>query len=90
MFGRKFEITIDGVNMVKNERRTILSGNVRELSFLVSICLSGTSELRKTQSVFSIPLDFEIAKVACTCILFVEQRHVLCQCSLGPLVVRLI
>ena len=39
-----FEIPIDGVNMVKNDRRTSQSGNVRKLSFLVSICLSRTSE----------------------------------------------
>ena len=39
-----FEITIDGVNMVDNERRTTQSGNVRVLSFLVSICLSRTLE----------------------------------------------
>ena len=41
-----FEITIDRVNMVENERTT-QSGNVRELSFFVSICLSRTSENSK-------------------------------------------
>ena len=42
-----FEITIDGLNMVENERKTTQSGNVRELSFLVSICLSRTLENSK-------------------------------------------
>ena len=42
-----FEITIDGLNMVENERRTTQSGNVRELRFVVSIGLSRTSENSK-------------------------------------------
>ena len=61
-----FEITIDVVNMV--ERRTTQSENVKELRF--SYKNIGWSQfaylkLRKTRSGFSIPLDFEIAKVAC-------------------------
>ena len=42
-----FEISVDGVNMVENERGTTKSGKMRELSFLVSICLSRTSENSK-------------------------------------------
>ena len=59
-----FEITIDGLNMVENERRTTQSGNVRELRFVVSIGLSRTSE---NSSVCSTPLDFQIERVACIC-----------------------
>ena len=61
-----FEITVDGVNMV--ERRTTQSENVKELRFSKNIGWSQFAylKLRKTRSGFSIPLDFEIAKVACT------------------------
>ena len=64
-----FEITIDVVNMV--ERTTTQSENVKELRF--SYKNIGWSQfaylkLRKTRSGFSIPLDFEIAKVACICL----------------------
>ena len=48
--------------MVENERRITQSGNERELSFWSQFAYL---ELRKTRSVFPIPLDFEIAKVAC-------------------------
>ena len=60
-----FEITIDVVNMV--ERRTTQSENVKELRFSKNIAWSQFAylKLRKTRSGFSIPLDFEIAKVAC-------------------------
>ena len=59
-----FEITIDVVNMV--ERRTTQSENVKELRFSKTIGWSQFAylKLRKTRSGFSIPLDFEIAKVA--------------------------
>ena len=61
-----FEITNDVVNMV--ERRTTQSENVKELRFSKNIGWSQFAylKLRKTRSGFSIPLDFEIAKVACT------------------------
>ena len=61
-----FEITIDMVNMV--ERRTTQSENVKELRFSKNIGWSQFAylKLRKTRSGFSIPLDFEIAKVACS------------------------
>ena len=60
-----FEIPIDVVNMV--ERRTTQSKNVKELRFSKNIGWSQFAylKLRKTRSGFSIPLDFEIAKVAC-------------------------
>ena len=60
-----FEITFDVVNMV--ERRTTQSENVKELRFSKNIGWSQFAylKLRKTRSGFSIPLDFEIAKVAC-------------------------
>ena len=60
-----FEITIDVVNMV--ERRTTQSENVEELRFSKNIGWSQFAYLKlcKTRSGFSIPLDFEIAKVAC-------------------------
>ena len=35
-------------------------------------------ELRKTQSVFPIPLEFEILKFACICMLFTCFSYVLC------------
>ena len=58
-----FEITIDVVNVV--ERRTTQSENVKELRFSKNIGWSQFAyfKLRKTRSGFSIPLDFEIAKV---------------------------
>ena len=61
-----FEISIDVVNMV--ERRTTQSENVKELRFSKNIGRSQFAylKLRKTRSGFSIPLDFEIAAVACT------------------------
>ena len=61
-----FEITIDVVNMV--ERKTTQSKNVKELRFSKNTGWSQFAylKLRKTRSGFSIPLDFEIAKVACT------------------------
>ena len=58
-----FEITIDVVNMVwKGEP---LSPRVKELRFSKNIGWSQFAylKLRKTRSGFSIPLDFEIAKV---------------------------
>ena len=60
-----FEITIDVVNMV--EMRTTQSENVKELRLSKNIGWSQFAylKLRKTRSGFSIPLDFEIAKVAC-------------------------
>ena len=60
-----FEITIDVVNMV--ERRTTQFENEKELRFSKNIGWSQFAylKLRKTRSGFSIPLDFEIAKVAC-------------------------
>ena len=60
-----FEITIDVVNMV--ERKTTQSENVKELRFSKNIGWSQFAYLKlcKTRSGFSIPLDFEIAKVAC-------------------------
>ena len=60
-----FEITIDVVNMV--ERRTTQSENVKELRFSKNIGWSQFAylKLHRTRSGFSIPLDFEIAKVAC-------------------------
>ena len=63
-----YEITISGVNKVENERRTTQSANVKELRFSKNLGWSQFAylELRKTRSGFSIPLDFEIAKVACT------------------------
>ena len=65
-----FEITIDGVNMMKNERRTTQSANVKELRLFTKLGWSQFAFLKhqKTRSGFYIPLDFEIAKVACTCI----------------------
>ena len=66
-----FEIIIDGVNMVENKRRPTASANVKVLRFSKNLGWSQFAylELRKTRSGFSIPLDFEIAKV--TCISFV-------------------
>ena len=64
-----FEITINGVNMVENDRTTerveIFTFTV--LLFLMNLGWSQFAylELRKTRSSFSIPLDIEIAKVAC-------------------------
>ena len=49
-----FENTIDGVNMVENERKTSQSGNVRELSFLVSVML--ISNFGKLEVFSSFPL----------------------------------
>ena len=62
-----FEITIDGVNMVENKRRTTQSEYVKELRFSKNFGWSQFAylEFRETRSGFSIPLDFEIAKVAC-------------------------
>ena len=59
---------MDGTKMVENERRTTQSANVKELRFSKKIGWSQFAylELRKTRSSFSIPLDFEIAKVACS------------------------
>ena len=74
-----FEITIDVVNMV--ERRTTQCVNVKELRFSKNICWSQFAylKLRKTRSGFSIPLDFEIAKVACTLLFFVDKNvRILC------------
>ena len=69
-----FEITIDGVNMVENERINTQSANVKELRISKNLGWSQFAylELLKTQSGFFIPLDFEIVKVACKCILFLE------------------
>ena len=62
-----FGITIDGVNMVENKRRPTQSANVKMLRFSKNLAWSQFAylELRKTRSGFSIPLDFEVAKVAC-------------------------
>ena len=66
-FDMCLEMTIDGINMVENERRTTQSAYVKELRFSKNLGWSQFAylELRKTQSGFSIPPDFEIAKVAC-------------------------
>ena len=71
-----FEITIDVVNMV--EMRTTQSENVKELRLSKNFVWSQFAylKLRKTRSGFSIPLDFEIAKVACTMELCVRVKHV--------------
>ena len=63
-----FEIIIHGVNMVENERRPTQSVNVKVLRFFKNLGWSQLAylELRKTRSGFSILLDFEIAKVACS------------------------
>ena len=60
-----FEITIDVVTMVG--RTSTQSANVKVLRFSKNLRWSQFAyfELRKTQSGFSIPLDFEIAKVPC-------------------------
>ena len=60
-----FEITIDVVNMV--ERRTTQSANVKEMKFSKYLGWSQFAyfDLLKTRSGFFIPLDFDIAKVAC-------------------------
>ena len=70
-----FEITIHVVNKV--ERRTTQSANVKELRFSKNIGWSQFAylKLRKTRSGFSIPLDFEIAKVAY--ILFIVFQFIL-------------
>ena len=58
-----FEITINRVNIVETKGEPL-----KELRFFMNLGWSQFAylELRKTQSSFSIPLDFEIAKVACT------------------------
>ena len=73
-----FEITIDVVNMV--ERRTTQSENVKELRFSKNVGWSQFAylKLRKTRSGFSIPLDFEIAKVACMYIIMYINVFILC------------
>ena len=60
-----FEITIDEVTMVG--RTSTQSANVKVLRFSKNLRWSQFAyfELRKTRSGFSIPLDFEIAKVPC-------------------------
>ena len=60
-----FEITIDVVTMVG--RTSTQSANVKVLRFSKNLRWSQFAyfELRKTRSGFSIPLDFEIAKVPC-------------------------
>ena len=57
-----FEITINGVNKVEKKEEPL-----KELRFFMNLGWSQFAylELRKTRSSFSIPLDFEIAKVAC-------------------------
>ena len=57
-----FEITINGVNIVETKGEPL-----KELRFFMNLGWSQFAylELRKTRSSFSIPLDFEIAKVAC-------------------------
>ena len=63
--GYVFEITIDVVTMV--ERTSTQSANVKVLRFSKNLRWSQFAyfELWKTRSGFSIPLDFEIAKVPC-------------------------
>ena len=64
-----FEITIDVVIMVG--RTSTQSANVKVLRFSKNLRWSQFAyfELRKTRSGFSIPFDFEIAKVPCIQIL---------------------
>ena len=69
-----FEITIKGVKMVENARTTEKLRFLLLQFYFLFMNLGWSQfaylELRKTRSSFSIPLDFEIAKVACISYLY--------------------